>query len=197
MVERIIAQEQVSAGQRESLSKVEEIRTDVEFFGRRLSRLAKLETLLEGKYRKKQEVLNDQLNRADGYQGELKSLAKQLKKNKERQAILKKQISDLEKHKKIIRKTMKQVTGYEKSSSKQIEVIKEEQEVLCQRVQDLMQMLRLAEQAELSEKELEIVCQRVCATKRLLEECEIDLRKRTVDLFFEFYIPPRNRRLGW
>ena len=197
MVERIIAQEQVSAGQRESLSKVEEIRTDVEFFGRRLSRLAKLETLLEGKYRKKQEVLNDQLNRADGYQGELKSLAKQLKKNKERQAILKKQISDLEKHKKIIRKTMKQVTGYEKSSSKQIEVIKEEQEVLCQRVQDLMQMLGLAEQAELSEKELEIVCQRVCATKRLLEECEIDLRKRTVDLLFEFYIPPRNRRLGW
>ena len=197
MVEKIIEQEQVSAGQRGPLSKVEEIRTDVEFFDRRLSRLAKLETFLEGKYRKKLEVLNDQLNRADGYQGELKSLAKQLKKNKKRQAILKKQISDLEKHKKIIRKTMKQVTGYEKSSSKQIEVIKEEREVLCQRVQDLMQMLRLAEQAELSEKELEIVCQRVCATKRLLEECEMDLRKRTVDLLFEFYIPPRNRRLGW
>ena len=175
-IDRVIEQEQVSAAQKELLGRVEEIRRDVEFFGRRLERLAKLETLLEEKYRKKLDVLNDQFNRADGYQGELKSLAKQLKKNKERRLILKKQMSDLEKHKKTIRETIKQVTGYEKSSNKQIEIIKEEHEVLCQRVQDLRQMLDLAEQAELSEKELEIVCQRVCATKRLLEEHEMGLR---------------------
>lgn len=195
--EELTGQEQVSVGQRELLSKIEEIRVDVEFFGKRLSRLTKLEALLEEKYRKKLETLHDEFKRAERLQGELKSLAKQLKKNKERRLILKKQISALEKQKKIIRKTMKQVTGYEKSSSEQIEVIKEEREVLCQRVHDLMQMLELAEQAELNEKELEIVCQRVCATRGLLEEHEKDLRKRTIDLLFEFYIPPRNKRLGW
>lgn len=195
--EELTGQEQVSVGQRELLSKIEEIRVDVEFFGKRLSRLTKLEALLEEKYRKKLETLHDEFKRAERLQGELKSLAKQLKKNKERRLILKKQISNLEKQKKIIRKTMKQVTGYEKSSSEQIEVIKEEREVLCQRVHDLMQMLELAEQAELNEKELEIVCQRVCATRGLLEEHEKDLRKRTIDLLFEFYIPPRNKRLGW
>jgi len=184
-------------GQRELSSKVEELRQSVEFFSERLNRLARLEALLGAKYRKKLEALRDEFNRTDRYQGELKSLAKQLKKNKERRSILKKQIADLKKHKKIIRQTMKQVTGYEKSSSEQIGVIREEREILCQRVRDLMQMLELAEQAELSEKELDIVCQRVCATKGLLEEHEADLHKRTIDLLFEFYIPPRNKILRW
>ena len=192
--------EQVSARERELSSRIEEIRGDVEFFSRRLSRLAKLEALLEGKYCKKLEALHDEFIRAERYQSELKSLAKQLKKNKERRLILKRQIADLEKHKKIIRETMKQVRGYEKSSSEQIEVIKEEREVLSQRVGDLVQILELAEQAELSGGELELACQRVCATKGMLEEHEIGLRKRTIDLLFEFYIPPRdrkNRRLLW
>ena len=79
----------------------------------------------------------------------------------------------------------------------QIKVIKEEREVLCQRVYDLMQMLELAGQAELSEKESETVCQRVRATRELLEEHEKDLRKRTIDLLFQFYMPRRNKRLGW
>jgi chromosome segregation ATPase len=199
-IDGVIEQEQVSAEGRELSSRIEEIRRDVEFFSRRLSRLAKLEALLEGKYYKKLEALHDEFDRAERYQCELKSLAKQLKKNKERRLILKRQISDLEKHKKIIRGTMKQVTGYEKSSSEQIEVIREEREILCQRVQDLRQILELAEQAELSERELDIACQRVCATKRLLEEHETGLRKRTIDLLFEFYIPPRNsrdKRLLW
>ena len=196
-IDRVIEQEQVSAEREGLSSKIEEIRRDVEFFSKRLDRLAKMETLLKGKYRKRLEDLLDQFNRADGYQSELKSLAKQLKKNKERRLILKKQISDLEKHKKIIREAMKQVAGYKKSSGKQIEVIKEEREVLSQRVRDLTQMLELAEQAELNEKELEIVCQRVRATKSLLEEYEMDLRKRTIDLLFEFYIPPKNRSFGW
>ena len=196
-IEGLTGQERVSVGQGELLSRIEEIRKDVEFFASRLSHLAKLEALLERKYYKKLEALQDEFDKADGYQGELESLAKQLKKNKERRLILKKQIADLEKHKKFIRETMKQVVGYEKSSSEQIEVIKEEREVLCHRVRDLMQMLELAEQAELSEKELEIVCQRVCATKRLLEEHEIDLRKRTIDLLLEFYIPPKKRVVEW
>jgi len=195
--EEAIGQEQVSIGQRELQSKVEELRRSVEFFSERLNRLTKLEALLGEKYRKKLEALHDEFNRTDRYQGELKSLAKRLKKNKERRSILKKEIADLKKYKKVIRQTVKQVRGYEKSGSDQIEVIKEEQEVLYQRVRDLMQMLELAEQAELSEKELDIVCQRVCATKGLLEEHETDLRKRTIDLLFESYIPPRNRRPVW
>ncbi len=195
--EEAIGQEQVSIGQRELLSKVEELRRSVEFFSERLNRLTKLEALLGEKYRKKLEALHDEFNRTDRYQGELKSLAKRLKKNKERRSILKKEIAALKKYKKVIRQTVKQVRGYEKSGSEQIEVIKEEQEVLYQRVRDLMQMLELAEQAELSEKELDIVCQRVCATKGLLEEHETDLRKRTIDLLFESYIPPRNRRSVW
>lgn len=195
--EELTGQKQAFIGRRELLGKIEGIRGDVDFFDKRLSRLTNLEALLEGKYRKKLETLRDEFESAERQQGELRSLAKQLKKSKERRLILKKQIADLEKHKRIIRETMKQITGYEKASSERIEVIKEEHEVLCQRVRDLMQMLELAEQAELSEKELEIVCQRVCARKRLLEEHEIDLRKRTIDLLFEFYIPPRKRVGKW
>ncbi|MDH5363901.1 MAG: hypothetical protein OEZ07_01325 [Dehalococcoidia bacterium] len=195
--EEAIGQEQVSMGQRELPSEVEELRRNVEFFIERLNRLTKLEALLREKYRKKLEALHDEFNRTDRYQGELKSLAKRVKKNKERRSILKKEIADLGKYKKVIRQTVKQVAGYEKSSNEQIEVIKEERRVLYQRVRDLMQMLELAGQAELSEKELNIVCQRVFATKGLLEEHETDLRKRTIDLLFESYIPPKNRNLGW
>lgn len=92
---------------------------------------------------------------------------------------------------------MKQVTRYEKSSGKQVEVLKREREILCQRVQDLVQTLELAEQAELGEKEVEIVCRRVYGSKHLLEECEINLRKRIIDMLFEFYIPPKSKNLGW
>ena len=196
-IDRVVEQEQVSAEQKEPSSRIEEIHRDIEFFARRLDRLVELETLLNGKYHKKLKDLLGQFNRVEGYQSEIKSLSKQLKKNKERRSILKKQISDLEKQKKIIRQTMKQVAGYEKSSREQIQLIREEREVLSQRVQDLMQTLELAEQAELSEKEFDIVCQRVYASKALLEEHELDLRKRTIDLLFEFYVPPKRGVVGW
>jgi|GEM_PF-4086311 hypothetical protein len=150
-IDRILEREQVSAEPEETPKNIEiaGLCGEVESLSRRLDRLAKMETLLKGKYRKKLESLLDQLNKADGYQNELRSLAKQLKKNKERRAILGKQIADLEKHKKIIRETMKQVTGYEKSSGEQVESLAAEREILCQRVQDLTQMLGIAEQAEL------------------------------------------------
>lgn len=196
-IEETIGQEQVSIGQGELRSKVEELRRGVESFNKRLNRLTRLEALLRDRYHKKLEALHDELNRADGYQGELESLVKQLKKNKERRSVLKRQIADLKKHKEIIRQTIKQVTGYEKSSSEQIEVIREEREILSRQVNDLLQMLELVEQAELSEEELGLVCQRVYARRELLEEHEIDLRKRTIDLLFELYIPPRNRRIKW
>ena len=193
-IDRIIEQ---GSEHRETLSDIEKLRREVESFSRQLALLEKMEILLKQRYYKRLENLIGQFDRTDKYQGELKSLAKQLKKNKQRQSILKEQIQDLEKHKKIIRQAMKQVTGYEKSSGAQIDILKTEREVLCQRVQDLMQLLQLAEQAELTAQEIKTVCQRVRATEELLEEIEADLRKRTIDLLFEFYIPSKNKKLWW
>ncbi|HUS04620.1 MAG TPA: hypothetical protein VMY79_03755 [Dehalococcoidia bacterium] len=193
-IDRIIEQ---GSEHRETPSDIEKLRREVESFSRQLALLEKMETLLKQKYYKRLENLIGQFDRTDKYQGELKSLAKQLKKNKQRQSIIKEQIQDLEKHKKIIRQVMKQVTGYEKSSGAQIDILKTEREVLCQRGQDLMQLLQLAEQTELTAQEIKTVCQRVRATEELLEEIEADLRKRTIDLLFEFYIPPKNKKLWW
>ena len=193
-IERIARQGRVPAAQEELSTRIEEVRTDIEFLSRRLERLAKLQSLLKEKYHKRLEALFAQLDSVDKQQCELKSLAEQLKKNKERREILKKQITGLKRRKKTIRGAIKQVHGYEKSSNAQVEIIDEEQEVLSQRVNDLMQMLDLAEHAELNGKELELICGRVYATKGLLEEHEINLRKRTIDLLFEFYIPPKNNR---
>jgi len=193
-IDRIIEQ---GSEHRETPSDIEKLRREVESFSRQLALLEKMETLLKQKYYKRLENLIGQFDRTDKYQGELKSLAKQLKKNKQRQSIIKEQIQDLEKHKKIIRQVMKQVTGYEKSSGAQIDILKTEREVLCQRGQDLMQLHSLAEQTELTAQEIKTVCQRVRATEELLEEIEADLRKRTIDLLFEFYIPPKNKKLWW
>ena len=197
-IEGIVRQDRVSAAQEELSTRIKEVRTDIEFLSRRLERLAKLQSLLKEKYHKRLEALFDQLDSVDKQQCELKSLAEQLKKNKERRKILKKQVIGLKRRKKTIRGAIKQVQGYEKSSNSQVEIIDEEQEVLSQRIHDLMQMLDLAEQAELNGKELELICGRVYATKGLLEEHEMNLRKRTIDLLFEFYIPPgNNRKFKW
>jgi len=193
-IERIARQERVPTAQEELSTRIEEVRTDIEFLSRRLERLVKLQSLLKEKYHKRLQALFDQLDSVDKQQCELTSLAQQLKKNKERRTILKKQVTGLKRRKKTIRGAIKQVQGYEKSSNSQVEIIDEEQEVLSQRIHDLMQMLDLAEQAELNGKELELICGRVYTTKGLLEEHEINLRKRTIDLLFEFYIPPRNNR---
>jgi len=197
-IEEIVRQDRVSAAQQDLSTRIKTVRTDIEFFKKRLERLAKLQSLLKEKYHKRLEALFDQLDSIDRQQCEVKTLAEQLKKNKERRTILKKQVSALKRRKETIRGAIKQVKGYEKSSNAQVEIIDEEQEVLFQRVHDLMQMLDLAGQAELNGKELEAICSRVYATKGLLEEHEINLRKRTIDLLFEFYIPPRNsRKLKW
>ncbi|MDH5363685.1 MAG: hypothetical protein OEW82_00750 [Dehalococcoidia bacterium] len=65
--EEAIGQEQVSMGQRELPSGVEELRRNVEFFSERLNRLTRLEALLGEKYRKKLEALHDEFNRIDRY----------------------------------------------------------------------------------------------------------------------------------
>jgi chromosome segregation ATPase len=191
-IEGIVRQERVAAEEDELSTRINEARSEIEFLRRRLDRLAKLQSLLKEKYCGRLDSLSTQLNGIDKRQWELKSLAKQLKKNKERRSIIKEQIASLERRKKTIRKAIKQIAGYEKSSNAQVEVIEEEQEILSQRIRDLEHILELAEQAELNKKELEIVSQRVYATKGLLEEHIIDLSKRTIDLLFEFYIPPRN-----
>ena len=194
MIDEVIIQERASTEQRERSSRIEAIQGDVAYLSRRFDRLAKLQSLVKEKYRKRLETLLDLFNSANKQQFELKSLTKQLKKNKEKRLILQKQIAGLEKRKKTIQETLKQVAGYEKCSNRQVEAIEEEQQVLYHRIQDLMQALEITAEAGLSENEKDIVYQRACATKTLLEEHEIDLRKRTIDLLFEFYIPPKNGR---
>jgi len=193
-IRETLRQERVLAEPEELSTRIKEAHSEIEFLHRRLDRLAKLQSLLKEKYHSRLDSLSTQLNGMDIQQRELKSLTKQLKRNKERRSIIKEQIASLERRKKTIREVIKQITGYRKSSNAQVEVIEEEQEILFQRIHDLEHTLELVEQAELNKKELEIVSQRIYVTKKLLEEHEIDLSRRTIDLLFEFYIPAKNNR---
>ena len=193
-IRETLRKERVLAEPEELSTRIKEAHSEIEFLHRRLDRLAKLQSLLKEKYHSRLDSLSTQLSSIDIQQWELKSLTKQLKRNKERRSIIKEQIASLERRKKTIREVIKQITGYRKSSNAQVEVIEEEQEILFQRIHDLEHMLELVEQAELNKKELEIVSQRIYVTKRLLEEHEMDLSKRTIDLLFEFYIPSKNNK---
>jgi chromosome segregation ATPase len=193
-IREALRQEQVLAEQEELSTGIKEAHSEIEFLRRRLDRLAKLQSLLKEKYHSRLDSLSTQLRDIDIQQWELRSLTRQLKGNKEKQSIIKEQIASLERRKKTLLGVIKQIAGYKKSSNAQVAAIEEEQEILFQRIHDLEHMLGLVEQAELNKKELEIVVQRIYVTKRLLEEHEIDLSKRTIDLLFEFYIPPRRTK---
>jgi len=178
--------------QEELATGIREARSEIAFLRRRLERLAKLQSLLKEKYRSRLESLFIQLSGIERQQWELKSLARQLEGTRESSSLIKEQITSLERHKKTIREAIVEIKRYEKSSNARAGIIIQEQEILSRRVQDLEHMLELAEKAELDKKEWDIVSQRIHSTKRLLEEREIDLSRRTIDLLFEFYIPPRN-----
>ncbi len=191
-IERIIEQNQVF--RREKIpSATAKLRGEVESFNRQLDRLSELETFLKEKYRKKLDNLTAQLNSAEGTQSELKVLVKELNRDKEMRSTLDKKIIDLKKSKEILRQTIKQVKKYKETSDKQIDILKTEREALYLRIQELVELLDLAEQTELTEKELNTICQRIYTRKELLAEIEIGLRKRTIDLLFESYIPPRTK----
>ena len=193
-IEGTITQGPVLAEQDGFSARIQKAHSDIGFLRRRLDRLAKLQLLLKEKYRSRLASLAAELSDIDRQQWELGSLAKQLKKNKERRSILKGQIASLDRRKKTIRQAVRQVTGYERSSNAQVDMIEEEHEVLSQRIHDLEHILELAEKAELNRRELDTIAQRVQATQTLLREHEADLSKRTIDLLFEFYIPPWNNR---
>jgi len=193
-IRETLRQERVLAEQEELPTAIKEAHSEVEFLRRRLDRLAKLQSLLKEKYHSRLKNLSTQLSDIDLQQWELRSLTKQLKGNKERQSIIKEQIASLERRKKTLLGVTKQIAGYKKSSNAQVAAIEEEQEILSQRIHDLEQTLELVEQAELNKKELEIVVQRIYAKKGLLEEHALDLSKRTIDLLFDFYIPPRRNK---
>jgi chromosome segregation ATPase len=191
-----IRREQVLSEQEELSTRIKEAHSEIEFLRRRLERLAKLQSLLKDKYHSKLDSLSTRLSNIDLQEWELENLAKQLKGNKDRQSVIKEQIGSLERRKKTPLAVIRQIAGYKKSSNARVEAIEEEQEILSERIHDLESTLELVEQAELNEKELEIVVQRIYARKGLLEEHTLDLTKRTIDLLFDFYIPPKsNRRL--
>jgi predicted nucleic acid-binding Zn-ribbon protein len=195
-IRETLRQEQVLAEQEELSTGIKEAHSEIEFLRRRLDRLVKLQSLLKEKYHSRLDSLSTQLRDIDIQQWELRNLTRQLKRNKKKQSLIKEQIASLERRKKTLLEVIRQIAGYKKSSDVQVAAIEEEQEILSQRIHDVEHMLELVEQAELNKKEWEIVVQRIHATKRLLEEHETDLSKRTIDLLFEFYIPPRsNKRL--
>jgi len=191
-IKETLKPEQVLAEQEETSTWIEKARIEVELLRRRLDRLAKLQSLLKEKYYSRLDSLFVQLKDTDMQQWELRSLAKQLKGNGKTQSTSKEQIATLERRKKTVIEVIKQIFRYRKSSNALAKAIEEEREILFQRVHDLEHTLELIEQAELDEKESKIVSQRIYATKRLLEDHEIDLSRRTMDLLFEFYIPSAN-----
>jgi chromosome segregation ATPase len=193
-IRETLRQEQILAEQEELSTGIKEARSEVEFLCRRLDRLAKLQSLLKEKYHSRLKNLSTQISDIDLQQWELRNLTRQLKGNKEKQSIIKEQIASLERRKKTLLGVARQIAGYKRASNAQVAAIEEEQEILSQRIHDLEQTLELAEQAELNKKELEIVVQRIHSKKGWLEEHALDLSKRTLDLLFDFYIPPRNNR---
>jgi hypothetical protein len=100
-------------------------------------------------------------------------------------------MASMERRRKTLIGVARQIAGYRKSSNAQIEAIEEEREILSQRIRDLEQTLELVQQAELNKKELDTVVQRIHSKKGWLEEHALDLSKRTLDLLFDFYIPPK------
>lgn len=189
-----IMQESIPGEEEGFSTRIQEAYRDIVFLRRRLDRLAKLQALLKEKYRNRLSSLFDEVSGIEREQWELRSLAKQLKRNRDRRVVIGRQIASLERRKRTVREAIKQVAGYERSSNAQVDIIEEEREVLCQRIHDMEQILELAKQAELSRHEVDAVAQRVQATQRLLQDHEADLSKRTIDLLFEFYVPPRNNK---
>jgi chromosome segregation ATPase len=195
-IRETLRQEQILVEQEEVSTGIKEAHGDIEFLRRRLDRLAKLLSLLKEKYHNRLEGLSTQINDIDMQQWELRNLTKQLKGNKEKQSIVKEQTASLDRRKKTLLGVARQIVGYKRSSNAQVAAIEDEREILSQRIHDLEQTLELVEQAELNKKESEIVVQRIHAKKGWLEEHTLELSKRTLDLLFDFYIPPRsNRRL--
>jgi len=193
-IRETLRQERILVEQEEPSTGIKEAHSQIEFLRRRLDRLAKLLSLLKEKYRNRLDSLSTQVSDIDIQQWELRSLAKQLKGNKEKQSIAKEEMASMERRKKTLLEVIRQIGGYRKSSSAQAEAIEEEREILSQRIHDLEQTLELIERAELDKKEMETVVQRIHARKGWLEEHVTELSKRTIDLLFDFYIPPRSSR---
>ena len=193
-IRETLRQEGVLAEQEEPSAGIREAHAEIEFLRRRLDRLAKLLSLLKEKYHNRLDSLSTQISDIDIQQWELKSLAKQLKGNKEKQSIVREQMASMEKRKKTLMEVARQIAGYRRSSSAQVEAIEEEREILSQRIRDLEQTLELVEQAELNKKEMEVVVQRIHSKKGWLEEHALDLSKRTLDLLFDFYIPRKRSK---
>lgn len=193
-VEEAMTQQGVLSRQERVYSRISEARAELGALRRRLERLTRLQSLLREKYRDRVAALYAELSAIDKQQRELTGLAKQLKMHGERRSTIKRQVAGLQRRRKIVGQAIKQVTGYEKSSNTHVEAMEDEQEILAHRINDLEHVLELAEQADLSGNELDIVAQRVGTTQSLLREYEMDLSKRTIDLLFEFYIPPSTSR---
>jgi chromosome segregation ATPase len=190
-IEKIIEQEQ-SVSRREVSTVIENLRTEIDAFSDQLDRLAKMEQFLQQKHIKKIEKLVTSLSALELERQELKSLSKELGKNRDMRAIIHSKIRALEHNKEHIQLMVKDVRKYSKSCDEQVKYINTERESLNLRVEDLKQLIDIAESTELTDKELNMICQRINARKKLLAEIQSNLRKRTIDLLFEGSSPPIN-----
>jgi chromosome segregation ATPase len=190
-IEKIIGQEQ-SISQREIPSVIENLRVEIDAFSDQLDRLAKMEQFLQQKHVKKIEKLVTRLSAIELERQELKLLSRELGKNGDMRAIIDSKIGALEHNKKQIQSMVKDVRKYSKSCDEQVKFIKTERESLNIRVEDLKQLIDIAESTELTDKELNMIYQRINARKKLLAEIQSNLRKRTIDLLFEGSSPPVN-----
>ncbi|GEM_PF-1475592 len=193
-IRQTLRSEQFLAEQEELPAEIKEAHSDIAFLRRRLERLTKLQSLLKEKYQGRLDNLSTQLSHIEMQQWELESLAKQLKKSGEKQSHIREQIASLERRRRIIQNVIKELTKYKRANDARVAASEEEQEILFQRIQDLEHILELVQQAALTKAELETVRQRLYAKKGSLEQHIVDFSKRTIDLLFEFYIPPKNSK---
>lgn len=193
-MERMVEQELIFVESDRALARVNELRKELETLQERLNRLGKLETVLEGQSHKKRENLVDQLRQTVKFEEELKTIARGNKGGgKEARWVLKKQLRELERQKKLLREAVKEADKRGRALSHEIAVIRRKRGFLGQRLLNLKEILEITDEIQLSEKELEMLYERTSALKKPLVEDESNLREQIMDLVFRFHIPDRKK----
>jgi len=193
-MERVVEQLPVIVGNNRALTKVNELKSELEALHKRLNRLGKLETTLEAQSHKKQENLVDQLRRLVKFQEELRAVARQNRSiSREERQTLRTQFEELERQKKLLWETARLAERRGKALSHEIALIRRKRESLSKRVTSLREILEITDEVELDEIELGALYERVYALKKPAAEEETNLRKQFIDLVFRFHLPDQRK----
>ncbi len=193
-MERVVEQVTVIVENNRALTKVNELKNELENLHKRLNRLGKLETTLEGQSHKKQENLIDQLKRLVKFQEELRTTARQNREiSREERQTLRSQFEELERQKRHIVDTIKLTERRGKALSHEIVLVRRRREALVKRVTSLREILEITDEVELDEQELVELYERTYTLKKPVAEEESNLRKQVIDLVFRFHLPERRK----